>query len=290
MPACLTHHQFAEDVAARLNEPIVDETAFFWGAQGPDFLFCHRYFEAEMKKDVKSLKEYGSALHRTSPSATLSSMRDYLSRRPDPSYRSYVYGFLCHYALDSTAHPYVNSRAESMCESRPTENPSTMHGEIEASLDAIVLRWKTGKLPSEVRLKDMFPKNEGVQRKIAALYREVLFSVYGTNVPEDELYRSTRDAHFVFACCNDRTGLKRRIFSALEKDRPSYITSHLVPLTEDPEADFANTLHEEWTWKGSASRQDFFELYEEALDRAEKLITNFDVGNLPELTGERPFG
>lgn len=290
MPACLTHHQFARDAASRLEEPVADRTAFFWGAQGPDFLFCHRYFQAAAKKEVKSLKEYGSALHRTSPSATLSAMRDFLFRRPDPSYRSYVYGFLCHYALDSTAHPYVNSRSKSLCESRPSENPSTMHGEIEASLDAIVLRWKTGKLPSEVKLKDMFPKNEGVQRKIAALYRDVLFGIYGTNVSEEELYQSTKDAHFVFACCNDRTGLKRRIFSALEKGRPSYVTSHLVPLTEDPEPDFANTLHEEWIWKNFASRQDFFELYEEALELAVKLITQFDTGDFRELTGERPFG
>ena len=69
MPACITHHLFAQDLLARLSEA-VDQSAFFWGAQGPDFLFCHRYIQAAAKKDVKSLKEYGSALHRTSPTAT----------------------------------------------------------------------------------------------------------------------------------------------------------------------------------------------------------------------------
>ncbi len=289
MPACITHHLFAKDLLDRLCEP-VDETAFFWGAQGPDFLFCHRYIQAAAKKDVKSLKEYGSALHRTSPTATLRAMRDFLARRPDRAYRSYVLGFLCHYALDSTVHPYVNARSHSLLEVRPWENASTLHGEIEAALDAIALRWKTGRLPSEVHLKNMFPKNEGVQRKIAVLYREVLFAVYGNHVSEEELYRATRDAHFIFACCNDRTGLKRRLFGALEKGRPSYVTSHLVPLTEDPEPDYANAQHEEWIWKNSASRQDFFELYEEALDRAEALASHFETGDLKELTGERPFG
>ena len=289
MPACITHHLFAQDLLARLSEA-VDQSAFFWGAQGPDFLFCHRYIQAAAKKDVKSLKEYGSALHRTSPTATLRAMREFLARRPDRAYRSYVLGFLCHYALDSTAHPYVNARAQALLEAQPWENASTLHGEIEASLDAVILRWKTGQLPSEVHTKNMFPKNEGVQRKIAVLYREVLFTVYGNHVPEEELYRATRDAHFIFACCNDPSGLKRRIFSALEKGRPHYVTSHLIPLTEDPEPDYANTQHSQWSWQDQTSRQDFFQLYEEVLDRAEKLAAHFETGDLKELTGERPFG
>ena len=52
MPACITHHLFAQDLLARLSEA-VDQSAFFWGAQGPDFLFCHRYIQAAAKKDVK---------------------------------------------------------------------------------------------------------------------------------------------------------------------------------------------------------------------------------------------
>lgn len=68
------------------------------------------------------------------------------------------------------------------------------------------------------------------------------------------------------------------------------MTSHLIPLTEDPEPDYANTQHSQWSWQDQTSRQDFFQLYEEALDRAEKLATHFETGDLKELTGERPFG
>ena len=48
MPACITHNLFARDVLARLRES-VDECACFWGAQGPDFLFCHRYFQSALR-------------------------------------------------------------------------------------------------------------------------------------------------------------------------------------------------------------------------------------------------
>lgn len=290
MPACLTHDLFFKDVLARLPQPEADVCAWAWGAQGPDFLFCHRYLQAAAQKGRCSLQEYGSALHKTQPSLTLSAMRDFLSRHKDKAYRSYVMGFLCHYALDSTAHPYVNARARQLAEERPWETPSTMHCGLEAALDAIMLRWKTGRLPSEVKLADCFPKNEGLQRKIACLYREVLFSVYGTDVPEEELYQATKDARFIFSACTDRTGLKRQLFQRLERGKPSYVTSHLVPITEDPEPDFANDGRMDWEWEGRASRQTFYELYEQALERACRLIARFDGGDLEALTEGRPFG
>lgn len=290
MPACLTHNQFATDVLSRLEEPGLDRCAFAWGAQGPDFLFCHRYFKTMRDKSLKTLQEYGSALHKSPPSGTLGAMRDFVKSHKDPIYRSYVLGFLCHYSLDSTAHPFVNARAAEMAGARENETQGTMHGEIEAALDAIVLRWKTGRLPSEVKLKDCFPKNEGVQRMIARLYREVLFAVYNAEVSEEALYQATKDAHLLFAACNDRTGLKRSLFNVIEKGRPHYITSHLVPITEDPEEDFANTAHAEWKHQGEAHAEDFFELYDKALELAVKLCGGFDSIDFVEATGERPFG
>lgn len=291
MPACLTHYQFAQEVRERLHLTELEPAAYAWGAQGPDFLFCHRYIQAAVKKETDNLQKFGSALHRTQPSLTLAAMRDFLAQHQDNTYRSYVLGFLCHYALDSTVHPYVNARAKALAEERPWENTSTMHCGIEASLDTIVLRWKTGQLPSEVKLVSCFPKNEGVQRKIACLYREVLFSIYGTDVAEEELFRATKNARFIFSATTDRSGLKRMLFERLERGRPGYVTSHLVPITEDSEPDYANDSHSAWTTEsGDVREESAFELYEQALERAEMLFKGFDTADLKELTGDRPFG
>lgn len=155
-------------------------------------------------------------------------------------------GFVCHYALDSTAHPYVNALAAELAAQRPWETVSTMHGEVEASLDAIILRRETGMLPSQVNVKQMFPKNESAQRRIAKLYHSVLLSACGEDVPEGELLRATNDAHFVFSLLNDRTGLKRQVFQRMEKGKPSLVTSHIVPITEEDGVDFANIQHSPW--------------------------------------------
>lgn len=288
MPACLTHGLFAKNVLEDLSEKNgINPCAYFWGAQGPDFLFCHRYFPW-MKG--KTLKDYGNRLHKTKPSETLNAMRDFLTRHSDPSYRSYVMGFLCHYALDSTCHPYINFLAEKLAETRPNETASVMHGEIEAALDAVVLRHETGKLPSEAPLGKMFPKNEGIQRRIARLYREVLFQVYGAEASEEGLFQATKDAHFVFSCLTDRTGLKKRAFDLLEKSGPHYISSHIVPLTERDDVDYANLQQEKWGMSENSSCQSFFELMGEAMGKAENLIANFDQGDFSALTKEKPFG
>lgn len=289
MPACLTHYLFARNVLQDISEKeSMDLCSFYWGAQGPDFLFCHRYFPW-MKG--RSLKHYGNDLHSSArPSETFSAMRRFLEHHNDPVYRSYVYGFLCHYALDSTSHPYINALASALREERPYETQTTMHGEVEAALDAIVLRHETGKLPSEVSLGKMFPKNEPVQRRIAKLYREVIFQVFGDDVSEEELLRATQDAHFVFSCLTDRTGLKKRLFDVVEANRAHVVSSHIVPLTERDDIDYANLQQEEWRAGETASHQSFFELMGEAMGLAETLISEFNTADFAAVTGDRPFG
>ena len=44
MPACLAHYYFAQNVRESLEEKAsLHLCAYAWGAQGPDFFFCHRF-------------------------------------------------------------------------------------------------------------------------------------------------------------------------------------------------------------------------------------------------------
>ena len=43
MPACLAHYYFAQNVRESLEEKAsLHLCAYAWGAQGPDFVVCHR--------------------------------------------------------------------------------------------------------------------------------------------------------------------------------------------------------------------------------------------------------
>ena len=291
MPACLTHREFAHRVLETLPDPAAPNAAAFdWGAQGPDFLFCHRYLPWMRGK---CLREYAARLHAADPVVTLGAFRDALRRQEDPATRSYVWGLLCHYALDSIAHPYINAKAAQLVAERPEQTQTTMHGEVEGALDAIILRRETGQLPSEAPLGACFPKNEPVQRRIARLYREVLSQAFGEEVSQDQLFQATQDAHQVFSLLTDRSGLKLRLFETIEKGRAHVISSHIVPITERDDVDYANLQREPWSWEGVSGDEDFFQLFDRAKGLARELILRLDGltdQELAELTGRRPFG
>ncbi len=54
--------------------------------------------------------------------------------------------------------------------------------------------------------------------------------------------------------------------------------------------DFANTAHKAWAYKGEAHTEDFFELYQKALELAVTLCRGLDSIDFAKATGERPFG
>lgn len=288
MPARMTHYLFAKRVFEKLPEDDRPEPdAFAWGAQGPDFLFCHRFFPWMAGH---SLKSWGNAIHSADPVKTLGAVREFLKRHGDKGNRDYAWGLLCHYALDSLSHPYINYLSSQLAGQRPNETPGTMHGEIESALDAIMLRRETGKLPSEAKWGKTFPRNEAVQRRIARLYRDMIFRAFDEDVSEEELYRATQDARFVFGCTTDRTGLKKRLFDMVEKGKPSAVSSHIVPMTERDDVDYANTKHTPWKAGGEEHSESFFDLFDAAQTLALSLITGLMDGDLAALTKNRPFG
>ena len=289
MPACITHYHFAKSVLEALPaQKDLNLPAFLWGAQGPDFLFCHRYLPVMRGESIQA---YAGRLHGENPVKTLGAARDFCKEHEDPAYRSYVFGLFCHYALDSVAHPYINYLAAQMQAERPVETITTMHGEVEGALDAITLRRETGKLPSEFPLRLCFPKNEPVQRRIAKLYRYMILQVFGEEVAEDALYQAAKDATLIFTLMTDRTGLKKRLFDMIERGKKHTISSHIVPITEDEEIDYANVREGTWTADdGTESEKSFFALWDDAKELAVSLISGFPDCDLKELTHEKPFG
>lgn len=286
MPNCVTHFLQAKHVLDGLDKKQdINSHAFFWGAQGPDFFFAHRYLPW-MKGE--SLKDYGSRLHASPPSALLGHMRDYAM--DNILAFSYALGFVCHYSLDSIAHPYVNMLAAELLEDRPTENLTSLHAEIESSLDTIMLRRETGKLSTQVRQSKLFPRDEEVQREIARLYHFVFQKLFVEELPNELIYQATVDCQKVFSLLTDSTTMKRKIMSRVERGRPHIITGHILPLVEDPSIDFANVGQSSWDNNGVQDDRDFFQLYDSSIDLALEINSNYKGCDFANVTGERMMG
>ena len=296
MPAAVTHFLQAEKVLEKLKQQndrlLLNRDAFLWGAQGPDFLYCHRYLPWQRGT---SLKEYGGKLHHEKPSALFDAMRDYYNlSENDRIVLSYIYGFVCHYCLDRAGHPFINCGAQLLLQQYPKQTEEILHNQIESSLDVIMLRYEKSELPLDFNLKWTVPKNQVVQLKIADLYAFVLNRLYHLEDAGAALLQATNDCRLIFGYLNDRTTMKKLMIERLEVHSGKHsISCRIRGISEGDEYDYANTLLSDWHWPLSSTVQrneSFFELYESSVSESMELIQKYlTTENFIELTKEYPF-
>lgn len=296
MPAAIVHFLHAERVLEwyekQDNRIQMNRNAFLWGAQGPDFLYCHRFLPWQKGT---SLCEYAEKLHCEKPSSIFSAMKEYWELTGSNTVvLSYIFGFLCHYSLDRTCHPFIQAGARILYEQEPGQTEEILHNRIESALDGIMLRYEKGALPVEFDLKQTLPKDEEVMSKIADLYAFVLHRLYGLQDSGALLQQATRDARMIFGLLNDRTTLKKVIAERLERRKGKQsISCHIRGISEGDSCDYANSLLQEWNWpddNAESRRESFFELYEASVEESKGLLPQFlTAGNYAGMTGEIPF-
>ena len=109
MPALITHDTFGRDVYDHRHSFIGgtrDEAdAFLLGNQGPDPLFY-----SVLSPRLHAVHRLGNRMHNEKPSELLEAFKQSLFVLKEGERgigRAYALGFLCHYLLDSTMHPFV---------------------------------------------------------------------------------------------------------------------------------------------------------------------------------------
>ncbi len=157
MPAVYAHYRFGEHVYEALNDNLKSiiephKKAFQIGLQGPDLFFFYRPWK---KND---LVEYGNILHEK-PARYLFH-RGLNNDRGSAAY-AYMMGVACHFALDSTCHPFVS---EFELES------GVPHIEIESEFEKMLLR-RDEKNPFTYPTDLLIPADEDTARTIYGFYR-----------------------------------------------------------------------------------------------------------------------
>ncbi len=182
---------------------------------------------------------------------------------------SYLAGALCHYALDSTAHPYINAKA--------AKRPG-MHTAVERKLDRLELKRQGRRLSDIMRLFVPFPEVPEI--------RAAMKSVYGW---DDERFRDgyrhmrlflwfVKDEHGVLAAV---IGVLSGILSGITGRKADYIRAQ----------SYRNHMADDLDLSG------FTPLENAAVDLAVRLITEAhsyragltDDQNLHSLIGSRDY-
>lgn len=293
MPAAITHYYHVQRVMELWKRESADRDALLWGAQGPDFLFYHRVLPWQKGE---SLSVYGTRLHGEAPARTFSILQDYVAAHDSNVVRSYIEGFLCHYAADRTCHPFVRAQAQKLLALEPEQGESVVHHEEESALDVILLRYEAGELPIEFRLKKTLPKNDPVQQEIAQLYTFLLKVLYDVPNALHAVMQAMTDARSALGWLNDRTSLKKSLVERWEKKHGGkhLLSCHMRGTGEGDQFDYANTLLDKWCWpsdSGEPSWESFFDVYERSILDALALEKAFFLDrNIKEEVGDRSFG
>ena len=130
MPTTYTHYRFGKDVMHALPRPLqqsieAHRELFDIGLHGPDILFYYRFFQKN------HVNQQGFQLHDLYADAFFEHAVQVIEQAEHKgAARAYIYGVICHFALDSECHKYVE---------KMIKVSGISHSEIEMEFDRLLL-------------------------------------------------------------------------------------------------------------------------------------------------------
>ena len=165
MPDIVVHNRMGREVYKKLPAEIssrIDREIFRIGLLGPDPYSLYRFFAFPFRNGI----------HRRMGDMHLRKTNDFLVEMAKHSRTgemfSYLCGFMCHYALDSVTHPYINELSD---------YKGYMHMAIEHKLDEIELDRMGMKLADRPITRGFYPSF--LPESMHADYDTVMKNVYG---------------------------------------------------------------------------------------------------------------
>lgn len=163
MPTTYAHYRFGKEVLAKLDEnerKIIEDNIdiFNYGVYGPDILF---YYKPLVKNKIRKL---GSKNHHEDFVKIIEYAADKIKNieKPD-AYLAYMYGFICHFALDSYCHGYINY-------TKATKGLG--HNLMESEFDRMLML-KDGHNPLKYKPTGHMKPTKKMAEMIATVYPEI---------------------------------------------------------------------------------------------------------------------
>ncbi|MBE6720295.1 MAG: hypothetical protein E7571_06545 [Ruminococcaceae bacterium] len=307
MPAFATHYIFLEELKDEIEKKAdfdFDVSVAGIGCQGPDIFLFHRLWPPD--KIYKSLFGVSSALHRGKSEKIFDSFCDCLKLTDNRDIaKSYVYGFILHYALDRNCHPYVYARQNEMTAENKHIHPLAAHNTVEHAIDTYLLYNRCGIYPPSLfDSKATFSDSELAYNEIARIMNYTVNKACGRDVPQSEIIRAITDTANVQNILRDENGTATRVTHMLERPVAPLIkyfrlSASIKPKDLDLANNCANIRNKAWTspYDNIKRNDSFEELFEASKADALSLIDGFEAlckgeksayevtGNISFLTG-----
>ena len=277
MPSFNAHYFFANQeldfIKKTFPDVKINESALYYGAQGPDLMYFARLIPGIMPG--KTLMDVGDALHAANPTLILTAMRNYFRENPnDDIAKSFMLGFICHYTLDRNAHPFVYSIEDTIYfDGHEQWDRTWIHNVIEHQFDSWVIRKYTD-FDKANKYKGYSPITKD-KEVFEAINRALLYiTPRATDVDLEKLdplagYHGAKDTYTLMHILQDSSGAKYKILGGLinntiGKKQGPMGTCFFVPSEPLTDYDYFNESHKEWhepknpDFKSTDSLEDIF--------------------------------
>ena len=185
----MVYHKLAPEIRQLLDE---HEVSYIIGLHGPDILFYTRPFH---KNKVNAL---GQRLHAEVAAPFFEHGKRAYRAQMDDEMLAYLLGFVCHFMLDSTCHPYISAYMA---------GTKARHDEIETEFDRMLME-STGKNPFTYRPSSVIRIRPCSVRAIARTL---------DTLTEKEIAHTLRAMKFYTNAQVCSTPLKRRVIWSIAK-------------------------------------------------------------------------
>ncbi|MBQ3068727.1 MAG: zinc dependent phospholipase C family protein [Clostridia bacterium] len=296
MPAMITHYLLGKRLLPLSGMPAIpNRDAFLLGTQGPDIFFFFRMYP--WQPGEKGMPT-GVGLHGVRSSLLVDTLRTLLNEAPAedrPILKSYILGFLSHYAADRTIHPFVLYWQEDLMKQEPlyAKSEGPYHYRIESALDTLLLHHDSGEYVTAFSLKSLVPKPDAERDRILAwFYHELLLRVLDKEIPEKQLRKLTGDFRHSMGWMTDRNEWKGKAIRFYERTTKSgAFLSSLLRTKEVERYDYINSEHRVWLKNDNeVSREDFYELCDDTVEVMVSVLKGFEDGlSGAELTNDIDF-
>jgi len=282
MPGFITHYICGQAIlntvdsdAKKMIKPY--QQFYNIGTQGPDIFFY--YLPGLIRRNSRGI---GIQMHKSHFGPFILNMIDIMKAPELPdSTRSllmaYISGFLTHYSLDATAHPYVYSKTgiRQKGDKAKAIRYSVNHRRFETAIDVLMLNLMSSKKPSDYKLWELIQVERDPAMIVAEAMSASIKEAYERTISPKEIYKAMIYMVNLTRVLQSATGRRKRFMELLENLTigENVISSiiHMQKVTDG--VDYMNMEHSPWSIPGlEAKTESFLELYQEAVQEGTLMI------------------
>lgn len=254
MPGFVTHYVFGVNAYKNLPDPdikrIIKErkNAFSLGLQGPDLFFYFMPSSLGFKPNIANI------MHKKRTGDFFRSLIDAVSifdKKKDYEIAyAYIQGFMGHYLLDTTMHPYVYSRVGTSV----SKQTLGIHFGLETDIDREVLMHYKGVRQNDFSHVSVISLSKREKNIIARLLNSAILKTYGITITTTLIKASIVSFGIESILLSDPKMTKHRFISFIENHTLGYgLVSPLLVNECRHSEDPCNEAHREWVnpWEPS---------------------------------------